>query len=95
MVSLLSALTAAAGPDRRTFVRMDDRAGRAAVIAFGAANIDLTGTAAYLRVLADGSGNALAANAWMTIREVALQRLDSGVEGDPTCVWHESGLSCI
>jgi hypothetical protein len=53
IVGLLSALTEEAGPQRTTFVIMDDRRGRAAVRALAVANIDLMGTAAYLRVLAD------------------------------------------
>ena len=45
IVGLLSALTAEAGPQRTTFVIMDDQQGRAAVRALAVANIDLMGTA--------------------------------------------------
>jgi predicted nucleic acid-binding protein len=71
IVGLLSALTAEAGPQRTTFVIMDDRQGRAAVRALAVANIDLMGTAVYLRLLAGDHGSRLAAEAWLAIEAVA------------------------
>jgi predicted nucleic acid-binding protein len=83
IVGLLSALTEEAGPQRTTFVIMDDRRGRAAVRALAVANIDLMGTAAYLRVLADDYNNKLAADAWGAIAAVVDTQLDHGIQADP------------
>lgn len=83
---ILAALTEQAGPDHTTFVVMDDRRGRNVVIGLGAsgvADLDLMGTAAYLWILTRDYGIDLATNAWLSISEVADERLDHGVEGDP------------
>lgn len=86
VVSVLSALTERAGRERTVFVLMDDRAGRAAVRALGAANIDLMGTAAYLRVVEEKYGAVRAGEAWLAIAAVANERLDHGVLGDPVLI---------
>jgi hypothetical protein len=83
---ILAALTEQAGPDHTTFVIMDDRRGRNVVMglaASGVANLELMGTAAYLWLLSRDYGIDVAANAWLSISEVADERLDHGVEGDP------------
>lgn len=72
-----------AGPDETTFVLMDDRAGRAAVAGLGVANLDLMGTAAFLRVLKRDHGLVEAADAWTTMMLIAGPALDRGEEADP------------
>jgi hypothetical protein len=65
---------------------MDDRDGLAAIIGMGqagVANLDVMGTATYLRLLAEDYGGEAAASARVSLVDVLQEKLDRGIESEP------------